>query len=151
MSLGVNAQSNVDSLDLSAFINGLVTDHLKTKNIAGATVSIVKDGKLFFASGYGFADVENQKPVDPYKTLFRIGSNSKLFVWTSVMQLVEQGKLDLDKDVNNYLKDFKIPATFEKPITLRDLMTHSAGFEDRLIGLFAKDTSRVSKAPRAGY
>jgi len=87
-------------------------------------------GKLFFAKGYGYADVKNKKPVLPDRTLFRIASVSKLFTWTAVMQLVEQGKLDLNVDVNSYLKEFKIPPTFPEPITLGHMMSHSAGFED---------------------
>src|SRR6185437_8520412 len=75
---------------------------------------------------------------------FRIGSTSKLFTWTAVMQLVQQGKLDLDKDVNTYLTDFKIPATYAKPVTLRSLMTHSPGFEDGALGyLISNDSASV--------
>ena len=85
--------------------------------------------RILVARGYGYADVATKQPVDPYRTVFRPGSVSKLFTWTAVMQLVEAGKLDLDRDVNEYL-DFKIPPTFGKPITLRNLMTHTAGFED---------------------
>ena len=84
-------------------------------------------GRFLLPKGYGYADVKARKPVDPEDTLFRAGSVSKLFTWTAVMQLVEQGKLDLDADVNTYL-DFKIPPRDGKPITLRNLMTHSPGF-----------------------
>ena len=119
-----------DPAELEAFLDGLIGVYLKDVHIPGATVSVVKDGKLFFAKGYGYADVDHKKPVVPDRTLFRIASISKLFTWTSVMQLVEQGKLDLAADVNTYLKDFKIPATFPQPVRLADLMSHSAGFED---------------------
>jgi CubicO group peptidase (beta-lactamase class C family) len=102
---------------------------MEEQHIAGAAVAVVKDGKLFFAKGYGHADIENGVPVDPEETVFRIGSVTKLFTWTAVMQLVEQGKLDLDADVNTYL-DFRIPDTYPQPITLKHLMTHTAGFED---------------------
>ena len=78
---------------------------------------VVKDGKVLFSRGYGYSDVEKKTPVSPDSTLFRPGSISKLFTWTAVMQLVEQNKLDLDRDINTYL-DFKIPATFPQPITL---------------------------------
>ncbi len=101
-------------------------------------VSVVKDGKVLFAKGYGYSDVEKKVPVSPDTTLFRPGSISKLFTWTSVMQLVEQGKLDLDRDVNDYL-DFKIPATYPKPITLRNVMTHTPGFEETVQELFVGD------------
>ena len=102
-------------------------------HIAGVAVSVVKDGKLFFAKGYGYADVEKGIPVDAEQTIFGIGSIGKLFTWTAVMQQVELGNLDLDADVNTYL-DFRIPDTFPQPITLKHLMTHTAGFEDKLLG-----------------
>jgi CubicO group peptidase (beta-lactamase class C family) len=95
----------------------------------------VKDGQVLFAKGYGYADVEAKKPVLADQTLFRPGSISKLFTATAVMQLVEQGKLDLDRDANDYL-DFAIPKTYPEPVTLRRLLTHTAGFEETLKNLF---------------
>ena len=115
--------------DVEAFSDGLVPNSLALGDMAGAVVVVVKDGKVLFQKGYGVADVATQAPVDPERTLFRPGSVSKLFTWTAVMQLVGQGKLDLDHDINDYL-DFKIPPAFGKPITLRNLMTHTAGFEE---------------------
>ena len=122
--------------DLEAFLDGIVPQQLERENIAGATISIVKDGKLLFARGYGYSDVANKKPVVAEETLFRPGSISKLFTWTSVMQLQEQGKLDLDRDINDYL-DFKIPDAFGQPITLKNILTHTAGFEEQVKDLFA--------------
>jgi len=124
--------------DVAAFLDGIMPQQLAREDIAGAVISVVKDGKVIFARGYGYSDVEKKKPVSPADTLFRPGSISKLFTWTSVMQLVEQGKLDLDRDVNDYL-DFKIPATYSKPITLRNIMTHTAGFEESVQELFVAD------------
>lgn len=121
--------------DVSAFFDGLVPLQIEQANIAGAVIAVVKDGALLFAKGYGHADVAKKTPISPQKTLFRPGSISKLFTWTSVMQQMEQGKLDLDRDVNDYL-DFKIPPAFDKPITLRDIMTHRAGFEEAAKDLF---------------
>ncbi|HKV66397.1 MAG TPA: serine hydrolase domain-containing protein, partial [Rhodanobacteraceae bacterium] len=115
--------------DLSTFFGGMLPYMLARGDIAGGAVVVVKDGKVLFAQGYGYADLKTRTPVSPSSTLFRIGSVSKLFTWTAVMQLVEQNKLDLDRDINGYL-DFRIPPRFGKPITLRDLMTHTAGFED---------------------
>jgi CubicO group peptidase (beta-lactamase class C family) len=137
------AQSAVDSLQLEAFIDGVITTHLRDKHIAGATVSVVKDGKILLAKGYGFSDVKNQVPVDSRTTLFRIGSISKMFTWISVMQLVAQGKISLEADVNTYFKEFKIPSTYERPVTLNDIMTHTPGFEDLVIGLFGKDSASM--------
>ncbi len=136
-------QGPADRAELETFVDGVMAAHLQAHDIAGATVSVVKDGQLFFAKGYGYADVEAKKEVDPAYTLFRIGSVSKLFTWTAVMQLVEQGKLDLDADVNTYLTDFKIPGDYPEPITLKHLMTHTPGFEDQVIGLFARSLDRL--------
>ena len=126
--------------DLRAFVDGMMPLELERGDIAGAVVLVVKDGKILFAKGYGYAEVAAKKPVTPDGTLFRPGSISKLFTWTAVMQLVEEGKLNLDRDVNDYL-DFKIPAAFGKPITLRNIMTHTSGFEETAKDLFVKDAS----------
>ena len=116
--------------ELEAFLDGIMAAHMETDHVAGATISVVKDGKLFFAKGYGYADIKDRRPVLADRTLFRIASISKLFTWTAVMQLIEQGKLDLDTDINTYLKDVRIPATFPQPVTLTHLFTHTPGFED---------------------
>ena len=128
--------------DLTTFFDGMIPVELERADIAGATVAIVKDGELLFAKGYGYADVETGKPVVADATLFRPGSVSKLFVWTSIMQLVEQGQLDLDADVNTYL-DFQIPATFPQPITMRHIMTHTSGLEEFLQDLFIDDVRKL--------
>ena len=138
-----SATGPTDRAELEAFMDGIVEAQLEAYNIAGAVVAVVKDGALFFAKGYGYADLKARKRVEADKTLFRIASISKLFVWTAVMQLVEQGKLDLNTDINTYLTHFKIPDTYDEPITLTHLMTHTAGFEEYVIGLFAKDSNRL--------
>jgi CubicO group peptidase (beta-lactamase class C family) len=135
--------SKTDSASVAAFMDGLIKAHMDDQHIAGATVSIIKDGRLLFTRGYGYSDLEQKVPVVPEKTLFRIGSISKLFVWTAIMQLYEQGKLDLEADVNTYLEDIAIPETYPEPVTLKHIMTHSAGFEEYVIGLFAKDSSSL--------
>lgn len=124
-----------DSHELEVFIDGLMHAYLESNEIAGATVAVTHGGELLFSGGYGWADEEARKPVDPEKSLFRIGSVSKLFTWIGVMQLRDAGELDLDTDINEYL-DFRIPSTYDQPITLRHLMTHTPGFEDRVYGLF---------------
>jgi len=121
--------------DLEAFFDGFIPVELQRDDIAGAVVAVVKDGNVLFAKGYGYSDVKSKKPVAVDATLFRPGSISKTFTWTAVMQLVEQGKIDLNRDVNDYL-DFSIPAKFGKPVTMKDLMTHTPGFEETLKDLF---------------
>ena len=115
--------------DVDAWLDGFMPYALKAGGIPGAVVVVVKDGQPVTMRGFGYADVKARKPVDPNLTLFRPGSVSKLFTWTAVMQQVQAGKIDLDKDINTYL-DFKIPEKFGKPITMRHLMTHTAGFAE---------------------
>jgi CubicO group peptidase (beta-lactamase class C family) len=127
--------------DVEAFLDGLMPAALNTAETPGAVVVVVKDGQVLFEKGYGFADYARQIPVDPRRTLFRPGSVSKLFTWTAVMQLVQAGKINLDTDVNQYL-DFKIPAYHGVPVTMRELMTHRAGFSET-----ARDLLTFGKAP----
>ena len=115
--------------DVEAFLDGIVPMQLQQEDIAGAVVVVVKNGSVLFEKGYGDADVKAKVPVSPTSTLFRPGSISKTFTWTAVMQLVEQGKINLDADINNYL-DFQVPHTFGRPVTMRNLMTHTPGFEE---------------------
>ena len=124
--------------DVNAWLDGYMPYALKTGDIAGAVVAVVKDGQIVTARGFGYADVAARKPVDPKLTLFRPGSVSKLFTWTAVMQQVEAGKIDLDADVNKYL-DFKIPARDGQPITMRNLMQHTAGFEEQAKNIIAEE------------
>jgi CubicO group peptidase (beta-lactamase class C family) len=128
--------------DIESFLDGLMPLQLQREDIAGAVILVVKDGKILFSKGYGYSDVAKKAPVVPDGTLFRPGSISKLFTWTSIMQLVEQHKLDLDRDVNDYL-DFKIPATYPQPITLRNIMTHTPGFEEAIKNLFIADAQHL--------
>ncbi|MBN1225272.1 MAG: beta-lactamase family protein [Candidatus Aminicenantes bacterium] len=132
-----------DPAEMGAFVDGIMRAHMKANHIAGATFSFVKDGEIFFAKGYGYADVEKRKPVKAAETMFRPGSVSKLFTWTAVMQLYEQGKLDLDADVNIYLEDFKIPDTYSKPITLKNLMTHTPGFEEMIKDMAVREPENL--------
>ncbi|MDQ0462669.1 CubicO group peptidase (beta-lactamase class C family) [Caulobacter ginsengisoli] len=119
--------------DLEPWLDGMLPYALQRGDVAGAVVVVVKDGKVLLAKGYGLSDVAARTPVDAARTVFRPGSTSKLFTWTAVMQQVELGRLDLDADVNRYL-DFKIPPWNGRPVTLRNLMTHTGGFEETLKG-----------------
>ncbi len=118
-------------IDADAWLDGFMPYALRQGDIAGAVVAIVKDGQVVTQRGFGYADFAARTPMDPQQTLIRPGSVSKLFTWTAVMQLVEQGKVDLDADVNTYL-DFKIPERDGKPITLRNILTHTTGFEEQV-------------------
>jgi CubicO group peptidase (beta-lactamase class C family) len=125
----IEGQVPLTKQDLDSWLDGYMPYALKTGDIAGAVVVVVKDGQIVTKRGFGYADVAKRTPVDPDLTLFRPGSVSKLFTWTAVMQLVEAGKIDLDADVNKYI-DFKIPLKDGKPVTMREIMQHTSGFEE---------------------
>jgi len=129
---------NINPVDLENFVDGIMAVHIADKHIAGATFAAVKDGKILMKKGYGLTDIAKNKPVTSDKTLFRPGSISKLFTWTAVMQLYEQGKIELHKDINQYIKGFSIPETFAEPITMAHLLSHTPGFEEKSIGMAAR-------------
>ena len=135
--------------ELEAFLDKFFAKQMKRLHIPGAVFTLVKDGKIFFAKGYGYADLRRRKPVVPDKTLFRMGSVTKLFTTTAVMQLVEQGKLRLDDDVNKYLKGWQLEGNYSAPVTVANLLTHTGGFDDRVIGIAARRKSEV--VPLAQY
>ena len=130
------AAHELTAVDANSWLDGFVPYALKTGDIAGAEVAIVRDGAVVTERGYGFADVEKRTPVDPKVTMFRPGSVSKLIVWTAVMQQVEAGKIDLDADINKYL-DYNVTGMGGKPITMRELMQHTAGFEEHAKGVIS--------------
>ncbi len=121
---------------LESFMDGLIQAYLDNQQIAGATVGIIHNNEIRLLKGYGYANIERGIRVNPEESMFRIGSISKLFTWIAVLQQYEAGRLDLDTDINTYLTAFRIPDTFDEPITLRSLLTHTPGFEDILLELF---------------
>jgi CubicO group peptidase (beta-lactamase class C family) len=132
----------LEKADVEAFFDGILPLQLERSDVAGATVMVMQDGNVLLEKGYGYADAKAKKPVDPNATIFRLASISKLFTWVSVMQLEEQGKLNLDTDINQYL-DFQIRPAFNKPVTLRNLMTHTGGFEEVLNDIIVVDPKQT--------
>ncbi|MFC4587697.1 serine hydrolase domain-containing protein [Sphaerisporangium corydalis] len=128
---------------VAGFFDGALPGGLRREGVPGAVVSVVSGGRTVFAKGYGLADVARGVGFDASRSLVRIASITKLFTWTAVMQQVQAGRLDLDVDVNRYLRTFTIPATFAAPVTLRTLMGHTAGFEDRFVGTGARTAAEV--------
>ncbi len=128
--------------DVDAWLDGFLPFAMARGDIAGAVVVVVRDGQILTEKGYGYSDVEAGTPVIPDETLFRPGSVSKLFTWTAVMQLVEDGQLDLDTDVNEYL-DFELSAPDETPVTLRNIMTHTGGFQESVRHLMSSDAESM--------
>ena len=124
----------VDSATLMHLLDSLIVPGLEQYHIPGMAIVIVRDSDIILAKGYGYADVERKIPFDPDSTVIRIASVSKLFTATAVLQLAERGVLDMHQDINTYLTRFKVENRFAKPVTLQNLLTHTAGFDDRSIG-----------------
>ncbi len=124
----------LDPAELGAYVDGFVTGRLRDEGVVGVTVAIVQDGQRILSRGYGFDDLEARRYVDSSRSLFRPGSISKTFTWTAIMQLHEQGKIDLEKDIQDYLPNVVIEKAFDRPITLLDLMSHRPGFEESALG-----------------
>jgi CubicO group peptidase (beta-lactamase class C family) len=139
--------ANLTGPDVDAWLDGLVPAALERSGIAGAAVTVVHNGEVLTSRGYGYADSGSDgtapRPVDPDRTLFRVGSVAKVVVATAVLQLVEQRKIDLDADVARHL-DFPLPRTFDRAITMRHLLTHTAGFEERVRGVIELGESTVN-------
>lgn len=129
--------------DLAAFLDAFIAEGLEAYSLPGVTVAVVADGATVFARGYGYADLERGVAVDPETTLFDVGSVAKLFTFTAVMQLVEDGLLDLHSDVNEYLTAFEVPATYPEPVTVAHLLKHTGGFDERDIGAAARTAEEV--------
>ena len=129
--------------ELETWLDELMAEQRSKLHIPGVTFSLVQNGELFFAKGYGYADLEQQIPVIADRTLFCVGGISKLFTATAIMQLEESGLLNLDDDVNKYLPDFQIENNYPQPVTIANLLTHTAGFDNRSIGMGALETSDV--------
>lgn len=132
-----------NTAELEAFFDGVISTFLFSEKLAGATIGIVHQGDVVLLKAYGYADYEQNIYLDPETSLFRIASISKLFTWIAVFQQWEQGKLDLDEDINNYLTAFRIPDTFDEPISLRSLLSHTAGFEDVVFELFLREDASI--------
>ena len=132
-----------DAAALESFFNPIFEQEMARRNIPGAVCILVGDGRVLFQKGYGVVDSETKRPVDIERTVFRLASVSKVFTAVAVMQLVEQGRLDLHRDVNAYLKKLQLPATYPEPVTLDHLLTHTAGFDDRYLGMGARNDAEL--------
>jgi CubicO group peptidase (beta-lactamase class C family) len=140
---GAGPQGPTDPQEVEAFADAFFAEKMTEYHIPGAAFVLVKDGQILFAKGYGYADLDNQTPVVPDKTVFCAGSVGKLFTSTAVMQLVERELIDLDDDVNQYLDLFRIEDTYPEPVTFAHLLTHTGGFDEREAGIWVEDTSEV--------
>ena len=112
------------------FMDSIAEEHIEKKNTTGMAYAIVKDGELIAINGHGLADIDENRPFRS-NTSFRIASVTKLFTATAVMQLHSKGLIDLHRDIRHYLPDFQYTSIEGDSVTLRNLLTHTAGFEDK--------------------
>ncbi|MGO1068550.1 serine hydrolase domain-containing protein [Lysobacter sp. CA199] len=138
--------ARLDAKDLGTYVDGVVESYRRRFGIAGVTVAVVDAQGPLLLRGYGLASQKPARPVAPDASLFRIGSVSKTFTYLETVKLIEAGKLKLDAPVNDYLpQDLKLPEDGYKPVLLRHLLTHTAGYEDSAFGhLFAKDPQHAA-------
>jgi CubicO group peptidase (beta-lactamase class C family) len=140
---------NEQKAELNAWIDSVFIENIKTLNIAGATLVVVQGDSILHINGYGLADIEGNEPVNAYTSIFGVGSVSKTFVGVAAMQLYERGEIELDRDVNYYLKSIQLSYPFKDSITVRHLLTHTAGFDDNNIGTIVHSEDKL--IPLAQY
>ncbi|WP_407371871.1 serine hydrolase domain-containing protein [Carnobacterium sp.] len=135
--------SGIPFSKLETFIDDYMEEYIG-KTTAGAGVIVLKNGETVLSKGYGNADIENKVKINPNTTIFEWASVSKLVTWASVMQMVEQGKIDLNEDIRNYLpNEFLTKLKYDEPVTMLHLMHHNAGFEEWIFDLGYADPNQV--------
>ena len=142
-------QDAFDANRLGSFVDSVMNAEMKREGIPGASFVFVRHGRIVYMRGYGWADASARRPVDPERTIWRIGSISKTFTATAVMQLVDRGRIHREADVNLYLSKVKVPETYPLPVTVTDLLTHTAGFDEIRPG--TQGPSRESVQPLSEF
>ncbi len=136
--IGKRPSTLTDPVEFEAFLDAYLAEQMETHHIPGVAFTMVKDGQVFFSKGYGYADLETQTPFDPEQTVLITASLAKAFAAVGVLQLNERGLIDLHEDVRPYFKAFPLKTNFDEPLTFANLLTHTDGFETRMIGIAAQ-------------
>jgi len=126
-----------DPAELEKFLDAYIAGQMDEYHIPGVVITFVKDGDVFFTKGYGYADIESQTPFDD-DTLLTTASLGKAFTAVGVLQLNERGMTDLNEDIRPYFTEFGLQTRFDEPLTFANLLTHTDGFEARMIGVTAQ-------------
>lgn len=132
-----------DPAELEAFLDGVIHEHVAEYGTPAVAVSVVKEGKPFFSKGYGFADLETRRPVDPETTIFPVFSVTKIFTAVALMQQAERGKVDFQRDVRQYCPDVPAFRGVRGILNLHQIFTHTTGLDKSLIGLAARGPDEV--------
>ncbi|KAB2388858.1 serine hydrolase [Actinomadura montaniterrae] len=134
-----------DMRDVGSLVDTIVPNQLAEEKIPGAAVTVVAGGRTVFSKGYGLADVGRRVPVSAERTEFFTGSLAKTITANAVLKLAGEGRIDLNADVNTYLRRFKVTGAPGRPVRVRDLLTHTAGFEDDVLGRSWGDPDNVPR------
>ena len=134
----IQSQGPTDPAEFEAFLDAYLAGQMEEHHIPGVVFTMVKDGEVFFTKGYGYADLEKQTPIDPEETVLLNASLAKVFTAVGVLQLNERGLIDLNEDVRPYFTEFPLKTNFDEPLTFANLLTHTDGFETRMIGMSAR-------------
>ncbi|MGQ3480235.1 serine hydrolase domain-containing protein [Paenibacillus sp. TY11] len=130
-------------------VDDIMSTELEKLHIPGAAVVVTQEDHIFFSKGYGYADLERKMAFDPAKTIVRVGSLTKSFSASATMQLVEQNKLDLNKDVNSYLHSYKASQYQNQPFNLHQLLTHTSGLDEAIYDI--NSSTRAGVLPTEQY
>lgn len=134
------AFTQLSPAEIEALADKVIGEKVTGGSLPGAVFLVVRDSQIVFARGYGYANMAQKTPLSPLDTVLPVASVSKLFTATAALQLVENGLLDLHADVNSYLSDFQLKTPLGT-VTPHHLLTHTAGFDERLIGVAVRDKS----------
>ncbi|UPK41543.1 beta-lactamase family protein [Paenibacillus pabuli] len=125
----INVNGPKDAVEVETFLDMFFAKEKIKQKASAVAISVVRKGQVLLSKGYGVEEQKSKSPVDAERTTFRIASISKVFTAAAAMQLIEQGKLSLQDDIEKYLDGYKITNPFQTPVTIEDLLTHSTGFE----------------------
>ncbi|MCA9653977.1 MAG: beta-lactamase family protein [Myxococcales bacterium] len=140
LALLLHAAPPIDPEALREQLDELVPARLQATGIPGVVVSVVQDDRVLLVGGWGWADLERGEAMDGERTVVRVASISKTFTATAIAQLEAEGRLSIDDPVNEHLPAVALPERFEPPVTLRHLLSHTAGIINNNVG-------RVSRTP----
>ncbi|WP_040330557.1 serine hydrolase domain-containing protein [Clostridium ihumii] len=128
--LALSNDMEINHENIEYFMDDFFKKNIDKYNLPGAAVVVVKDGEEILKKGYGYSNLDEKKVINPDETLFPAASVSKLFTATAIMQLAEQGKIDLNENVEKYIAPYKIENKFVGKVTCRNLLTHTSGVDE---------------------
>ncbi|MFL5553065.1 MAG: serine hydrolase domain-containing protein [Gemmatimonadaceae bacterium] len=137
-----------DAVELERFVDSVMSVQMRAERTPGAAFVFVRDGRILLKKGYGYSDADRKRPVSPDSTIFRIGSISKVFTAFALVQMADRGLIDLNVDVNRYLRRVKVPDAFGAPVTGINLLDHTAGFDEVRPGTQAPSENAVEPLAR---